>query len=721
MPVIKVAFVWHMHQPWYLWPDSREAALPFARLHGYSAYTDMPWVLRQYEATKVTFNLTPSLTAQIVGYARGDITDRPLTLCMRPAEDLDTDDRIYLLKHFSAGHPDRLSEMHTEYRRLLHKRGLVRNDAALEAVQREFTVQEMRDLQVWMNLACCGYALLRENLTIRDLWAKGKGFTEDEKFALLAELQHVLEVLPSLYRSAQEEGRAELSVSPYYHPILPLLCDMRDATRRISRDDLPGELWQAREDASFHIERAIDHHQALFNRPPRGVWPPEGAVSDATVALLGQFRLLWTASDEQILLQSLRPGATGRPTPSELYRPYGVGNTDLAMVFRDRELSDRIGFVYRAWRPEEAVSDFLGYLKRISEILPHSNRPPLVCVILDGENPWGAYFDRGETFLRKLYAAIEREKAVETTSLADYVAEFPASDELPSVFPGSWIDYSYRTWIGGAEHRRAWSLLTRARQAVKQAERHLPTDGTSKTDLARANEHILCAEGSDWFWWYSEYHHDQYEPVFDALFRANIAAVYSALGLDEPKEIAEPITTVTFGWLVRQPVGYMRATIDGRVTSYFEWQPAGLLRTSSLASAMHRSDAIVREVYFGFDDTALYMRVDTAGPADKALADGAVSLLFPGSPDRMLTLRPASEPAGTTELTGDLAGAAEGAIDAIVEVRVDRAAVIQADGNFLAFSLTVESNGQSVERWPLTGFVRVEVPTGDTLASTWIV
>ena len=712
MPSVKLAFVWHMHQPWYPWPGAGEAALPFARLHAYGGYQDMPWLVRRFASTRVTFNLAPSLMAQIAAYARGELTDRPLELCRRPAADLSADEQIYLLRNFSAGHPDHIREISPRYAQLSHKRGLPRNAEHLESARRDFSQQELLDLQVWMNLACCGYALRHESATVRELWLKDRGFTEADKSALLAELAAALGRLPAVYAATSKEGRAELSASPYYHPILPLLCDMRDAARRIRREDLPENLWQAPEEAGRQLQRARAQHQAMFGEAPAGIWPSEGAVSDSALALLAEMGFAWTASDEEVLLNSLRPDTQGRPTPAELYRPYRVGDTTLSIAFRDHHLSDRIGFMYRGWAPQDAATDLAGQLSSIGAAWSDGKRPPLVCVILDGENPWGAYPDGGEGFLRALYAAIEADESIGTTSIGEYVREFPPTERLGSVFPGSWIDHSYRTWIGGAEHRRAWGLLGRAREAVVEAPPGEPRE--------RAVEYLMRAEGSDWFWWYSEYHHDEYEAVFDALFRANVGAVYSALGLPEPEALGEPICAVTFGWLARSPAGYMQATLDGRVSGYFEWQAAGLMRTSSLASAMHRSDCVVQEIYFGFDSEALYLRVDTVGPATEVLADGILRFTFAGQPDHELAIVHTDEGVAA-KLDGAETPAAEGAVDTIAELRVALDAVGVRPGQFLAFALSVESDGQVLERWPQRGFLRLEAPTADAGSASWMV
>ncbi len=718
MPALKVAFVWHMHQPWYLWPGTREAALPFARLHACSGYYDMPWLLNHFARTTVVFNLVPSLTEQIVRHARGETTDHLLELSRRPAGDLEPEEQADLLTHFATGHPESVLEASPRYARLLHKRGLVRHTESIQQVSRLFTVEEYRDVQVWLNLAWCGYALRREAEVVRELRAKDQGFTEDEKLALLDAMREATGRVLPLYREVAAAGRAELTTSPFYHPILPLLCDMRDADRVIPRADLPERLWQAPAEARAHLERAVAHHEAQFGVRAQGLWSPEGAVSDASLALIEEAGFDWTASDQHILALSLRPPALGRLLAEDLYRPYRVGDGNLALIFRDHGLSDRIGFIYRGWKPADGAQDLVGYLRRIASVLPASGPPGLVSIILDGENPWGSYPDGGEGFLRELYAAIEAAPDLETTSVSRYLQEFPPQARLDSVFPGSWIDHSFRTWIGNAEHKRAWTLLGGALDTVQQAT--AAGSGASSDVLARARDHLMIAEGSDWFWWQSEQHHAEDEPVFDALFRSNIAEVYRRLGLPVPVELGEAISAAKSGWLTQDALAPMHATLDGRVTDYFEWQGAALLRTSAMASAMHRCECVVLEIYLGFDPDTLWLRVDTVGRADETLRGCRLRFLFAGETERELVLQwPADGAEGPPQVLGDLAAGAQAAVDRIVEVGISLSALGAQTGGEVRVALAVECGDRPIERWPQLGFLTLKLPTEDSLTDQW--
>ncbi len=507
---------------------------------------------------------------------------------------------------------------------------------------------------------------------------------------------------------------------------------MRDADRVIPRGNLPEKLWQAPDEARRHLERAVGHHEALFGERARGLWSPAGAVSDASLALVEEAGFRWTASDQHILALSLRPPAMGRVRAEDLYRPYLLGEGNLALIFRDHGLSDRIGFIYRGWKPAQAASDLLGYLRRIASLMPSSGPPGLVSIILDGENPWGSYPDGGEGFLSELYAAIEAAPDLETTSVSRYLEEFPPQTRLDSIFPGSWIDHSFRTWIGGAEHQRAWTLLRGAFEAVERAdataaapapaEEPPPVDGSPEPPdaLAQAHEHLMIAEGSDWFWWYSEQHHAEDEPVFDALFRSNIGDVYRHLDLPEPTNLGDPITTAKSGWLAQEAVAPLAPTPDGRVTDYFEWQGAALLRTSAMASAMHRCECVVREIYLGFGPETLWLRVDTVGRAAETLSRCRLQFLFAGDPERGLTLEWPDEAAeGPPRKSGDLADAAQVAVDRVVEAGISFGALGVTTGGTVSVAVALECDGRPIERWPQLGFLTLKLPTEDALVSDW--
>lgn len=699
-----------MHQPWYLWPDSERAALPFARLHASAAYYDMPWLLRRFDDTRVTFNLVPSLVEQLQGYAEGHITDRAAELSRRDPGDLSLDDQRYLLTHMCGGHPGGVMAASARYGELSHKRGPDRNPQTIDRACRIFAEEDYLDLQVLFNLAWCGFALDNTSEVVSDLRARDGNYTLDDKHALLAEMDRALGLVLDEYAAAASEGRAELICSPRYHPILPLLANMHDAERRIPPSQLPERLWHEPEEARCQIAQGLDRHQQVFGERPRGIWPSEGAISDDALRIAAEEGVEWAASDEEILAASLDAG--DRRSPADLYRPWRAADSRLTLIFRDHRLSDLIGFVYRDWDPADAAEDFIHRLKAVGDRFDGRDRPPLVSVILDGENPWGWYRDAGEGFLRGLYAGIEADPDLRTVTISEHLAEFPADAELASVFPGSWIDHSFRTWIGGTEHRRAWELLTDALEATK---RH----GDAGEALQRARQHLRIAEGSDWFWWYSENQHTLDADIFDALFRSQVAHVYRALDEEPPQAVEEPIYAEKISRLTREAAGPMTANIDGRITSYFEWQPAALMRTSGLASAMHRSQYVVQEIYFGFDEQNLWLRLDTDRPAAQSLRDCRMEILFVNEVEHTISIVGAG--GNPPEVNGTLCEDAECRVDRIVEARVPLNVLDLDLGGTLRLAVILGREGRVIERWPELGLLQVAVPSREEMVSSWVI
>ncbi len=708
---IHVAFVWHMHQPWYLWPGAGRAALPFVRLHACSSYFDMPWLLRRFDDTRVTFNLVPSLVEQLQGYAEGQIVDRAWELSRRHPEELSLDDQRYLLRHMCGSNPGGAMAASARYGELSHKRGVDRKPESIDRACRNFTEDEYLDLQVHFNLAWCGFGLDNTSDRVLELREKDRDFTDDDKHALLEEMDRTVEQVIGQYQAAREEGRAELVCSPRYHPILPLLANMDDAEKRIASSQLPERRWREPEEARRQLQQGLQRHEDVFGRQPLGIWPSEGAVSDEALRIMAEEGVGWAASDEQVLAASL--GIDGRPEPSDRYRPWLAADGRVAMIFRDHRLSDLIGFVYRDWDAADAAEDFVDRLKKSARDADSADSPPLVSVILDGENPWGWYPDAGEAFLRELYAGVEADDELKTVTVSQHLDDYPPDRELDAVFPGSWINHSYRTWIGGKEHRRAWDLLTDALEATKRHDQ----DGD---DLDAAREHLMIAEGSDWFWWYSENQHTLDADIFDALFRSHCAQVYEVLGEEPPEAVEEPIYAEKISRLTREAEGPMTANIDGRITSYFEWQAAALMRTSGLASAMQRSQYVVQEIHFGFDEQNLWLRLDTERPAVESLRDCRMEVLFDGEVEHTISVTGANGDS-PLQINGTLCEDAECEVDRIFEARVPLRRLDVELGGTLRLAVVLGRDGEVIERWPEIGFLQVEVPSRDDMVSSWVI
>jgi alpha-amylase/alpha-mannosidase (GH57 family) len=614
----RVAILWHMHQPFYQDLATGEHMLPWVRLHALKDYYGMAALLREFPGVKVTFNLVPSLLVQLDAFASDRARDRHLELGLKPAEALTEEERAFCIEHFFHAHRVRMIEPYPRYLELLGKRGRNGDAPSTRLQSRQFSTDELRDLQVWHKLAWIDPLYLDGDDRVRALVTKGRNYSEDDKATLRAvELELLQAVIPE-YRGGVRRGQIELSTSPFYHPILPLLCDTDVYLRAHPNSRMPRERFRYPDDATLQLTRAVELHERLFGTTPLGLWPSEGSVSDDIVPLVVSAGFRWMATDEEILARTLGRSFTrdGQGTLGDaevLYKPFSVGRPGqtVACLFRDHTLSDLIGFNYASWAPEAAAADFVRRLldagRRFS--IRAGGQEATIAVILDGENAWEHYPGQGRPFLRALYGRLGSHTDLRTVTMTEACAN--PEETLQSIFPGSWINSDFYIWIGHEDDHRAWSQLAEARRAFDTASKTLPDAA-----LTRAREELLIAEGSDWFWWYGDDHSSEHDLAFDDLFRRHVRNVYRALDKPIPEELfVTNITTEPVTLEISKPTGFIRPLIDGEVTSYFEWLGAGCVKETGRipGGAMHQvaeGEPGISVIEFGFDLDHLFLRVD---------------------------------------------------------------------------------------------------------------
>ncbi len=597
---LKVAILWHMHQPNYQEPNTKQLILPWVRLHATKDYLDMPLTAAQYENVRVTFNLVPSLIDQFQLYQNGG-TDRHLELSKIPAHELTEELKREILNTFFCSHPPRMIEPYERYYELFRKLKKNMGDPILPAL---FTSEEMRDLQVWSNLVWID-PMFRTEEPIKSLFDKQKQFTEEEKHALLEwQIALIGRIIPT-YQKLYKEGNIDISFTPYYHPILPLLCDTEVAREALPSITLPRHRFRHPEDAERQISMSKELFHSLFGREMVGMWPSEGSVSEEVAHLLIKSGIRWAATDEEILYYSLKKSGleTTAHTPHAVYE-YGPG---LKLFFRNHALSDRIGFVYSGWDADKAVADFMIHLKNIRSSLIERMDTAVVPIILDGENAWEYFPNDGHDFLNELYRQFDTDPEIETVTMTEAAQSLPAIS-LPSLFAGSWINHNFRIWIGHEEDNKAWDLLAEAREAVIQFEKEHPDADREK--LAAAWKQIYIAEGSDWCWWFGDEHLGQSNEEFDRIFRRHLTAVYELLDLEVPFELLSPIHKGVTLPSYTLPDSLLTPIIDGKRTHFYEWAGAGRFDCSRAGGAMHRVDRYLDKIFFAYDHEYFYVRVD---------------------------------------------------------------------------------------------------------------
>ena len=604
-PRVELLFLWHHHQPDYRSPRTGVALLPWVRLHAVKDYLDMALHLERHPEVRATFNFVPALVDQLEDAVAGK-GDALFDLLRRPVAELTAEERDAITFRCTQC-PPRMRERWPEYATLRRRAVRAHEDRGTPLGERELEALEAWFLFTWLDPTAWAEPEAAAFLATRH--APG-GKERDGLLDLAARL--IAGVLPA-YRALAARGQIELSASPYTHPILPLLVDTAIARRARPDLRLPSPGFAAPEDAARQIARAIARHTGVFGSPPRGLWPSEGSVSPEVADLVAAAGLGWMATDEGNLWRSLPAEERKRGL---LYQPWSVEGPGgrVSVFFRDHELSDRIGFVYHHWEPDDAVADFIGRLEKIADEQV-GGEPPIVTVALDGENCWEHYADDGGPFLEGLYGALETNGRIRTVTPSEVIERRGPGPGLETLHSGSWIDSDFHIWIGHPEKNRAW-------ERIAEARRDLVASGATEAGAPEAWESLHAAEGSDWFWWLGVDHHTLDKDVFDRILREHLAATYERRAVDPPAWVHEPIAGVVRLEDESAPLGYVHPALDGRETSYYEWRGAGRL-TAGAGGSMHRDAGVLREVFYGFDAGHLFLRVDLE---PEAMADPAAGI-----------------------------------------------------------------------------------------------
>jgi alpha-amylase/alpha-mannosidase (GH57 family) len=720
--MLNIAFFWHMHQPYYRDPSTGEYTLPWVRLHAVKGYYDMISLLEDFPDIRQTFNLVPSLLLQLRDYEDGQARDVFLEHSRKRAEDLTPDEKKYILANFFMCNWETMVKPHPGYWALLAKRGLKVPEYRWDDILAHFTSQDYRDLQVWFNLTWCGHRAREKKETIRELLKKGRIFSEEDKTALLEAHQEMIREVIPLYRTLRQRGQVEITVSPFYHPILPLLINSEHALRAMPRAALPGSFSHP-EDAFAQIRHAVSYFEKIFGARPAGMWPSEGSVSPELIPLAEKTGIRWMASDEGVLFRSLSGGVNR----SQLYQPYRArfGDSEVSMVFRDHGLSDLVGFTYAKNPPGSAAQDLITHLGNIHKSLPDDDRR-IVLIALDGENPWEAYPDGGKEFLRTLYEGLSRHSFLRTVRVAEYLDLNPPRDTLEYLHTGSWIDQNFRIWIGSPEENQAWDSLRRTRDFLTETLAEKPAIPPQIVESAWRE--IYSAEGSDWFWWFGDDFTSDNDEEFDRLFRAHLSQVHHLLQSAPPDYLNKPIASPHEVRPTIEPIGFVSPILDGQITHFYEWRDAGYFAAKAVRGSMHQAEGFVQGIYYGFDLENLYFRIDPLVQnhnhlegiqfAIHILSPEESQLVFPvhfadsGRPFFRFHRGAPTDPGVEKQLFTIQMGR-------ITELSIPFRELSAHPREKLEFLLRVQKGGLEIERYPRSGYLSLIVPDRDFEQTMW--
>lgn len=604
---IYLTIIWHQHQPLYFKdPQTGVYIRPWVRLHATKDYVDMAAILREYPEIHVTFNLTPSLIKQLDDMA-GGTKDLYQVHAEIPANQLTETQKQFILDRFFDINR-RIIARFPRFEELLRKR-----DASQFPLE-EFTTQDFLDLQVLFNLAWVDPDWLAQE-PLATLVKKGRDFAEEDKRIVFSEhLRLIREVIP-IHRQLQEEGQIEITMTPYAHPILPLLVTTDLARKALPDVELPSTRFVYGQDAVAQIELGVQFYQDHFGVRPKGMWPAEGAVAQEIVTMVAKNGIQWMASDEGVLAKSLGFDSFTRDQnelvveADKLYHPYYVQGKEgdpVAIIFRDVFISDKVGFTYSGMEGKAAASDFINRIHAIRKALKTKGveGPHLVSVILDGENAWEHYDNDGKVFLHSLYRLLSDDPLIVTVTPSEFLEIAPEQPTIEELWAGSWINHDFATWIGEEEENTAWEYLAAARTHL---QKYITGSLKNKVDaqtLDQAKLWMYAAEGSDWFWWYGTDQNSGNDEIFDQQFRDTLKQIYFTLGDEPPRFLDVPIIPQLAVTADRPSSALISPIIDGTIQED-EWAAAGLYSVPGMLKPTARS--VFENMVFGFDSKNLYL------------------------------------------------------------------------------------------------------------------
>ena len=603
---LSIAFYWHMHQPVYQLSPTGDFLMPWVRLHAVKDYLDMALWAKKFDKLKLNFNFVPVLINAIINYGENEAHDIHSRLTITPQDELTNEDKIFILNNFFDANYQTMILANPEYHRLYQ---IVQSSGTEDTSI--FSNQEYADLMALFNLAWIDPSFKTSNSELKKLVKKGKNYTLEDRIAIIQIQRDIIKKIIPTIRKLIEKNKIEITTSPYYHPILPILLDYKNIKKNSSPandlQDLKTDL-----DAKMQTKMALDRIEEVFGKRPRGVWPSEQCVSAKTLEMLSSLGVEWSLSDEGIFANSINfefehdfKGYIKEPYHLLKTYKYKTSTSDLKMVFRESTIPNLIGFEYQNHNPIATANDLYDRIKVLqSKILSSPDNEHLLTIALDGENCWENYLEDGASFLKTLYTLITEDDSLETVLLSDYLEKTKEDKLLPKIASGSWINRNFKLWIDEPVKDIAWTYLKRVRQDFANFVKREPLN--PNIELAR-RELFIC-EGSDWFWWYGEPNDSGRDNIFDFLFRTHLKNVYRYLDLDTPKYLDDPLSDISTSKPSKYPKSLITPNINGKnvVDEDDEWNNAGYIEIPD--GPVLRESKLFDKIRFGNDQNNFYLK-----------------------------------------------------------------------------------------------------------------
>ena len=597
---LSIAFYWHMHQPVYQLTPDGDYIMPWVRLHAVKDYLDMVEILEKFKRLRLNFNLVPVLLDSIIDYANHDAHDIHSRLTVMPIEMLTDDAKLFIINNFFDANYQSMILPYEEYKRLYYKIQ-THSDAGIDI----FTDQEYSDLMALFNIAWIDPVYRNKYPELKKLIKKGKNYTLEDRINIIEIHREIIKQIIPTYKKYLNEGRIEITTSPYYHPILPILLDNKNIKK--TTDDAP-QVLKTYLDGKMQTKMALDRIEEIFGKRPKGIWPSEHCVSPKTLHMFTNLGIDWTISDEGILSDSInfefiRDFKGHLEDPYHLVKSYNynIKDKDIKIIFRDSTIPNLISFEYPNHNPIAAASDLYDKIKVIqSKLLSSPDSNHMLTIAMDGENCWENYLEDGLSFLKTIYTLIEEDETLETVLISEYLAKETSHKPLEKLSSGSWINRNFKLWIDEPLKNLAWNYLKRVRDDFSKYVKKNPLN----PHIKEARKELFICEGSDWFWWYGEPNDSGRDNIFDYIFREHLKNIYLYLGMKVPEYLDEPLTAV-FTKPSRYPKGEFTPIIDGNANNN-TWLNAGCIDIPD--GPVLRDSKFFDRICYGYDKNNFYIR-----------------------------------------------------------------------------------------------------------------
>ncbi len=601
---LSIAFYWHMHQPVYQLTPKGDYIMPWVRLHGVKDYLDMMIWAQKFDNLKLNFNYVPVLLDALIDYGNGahDIHSR---MTITPVEDLSNEDKIFILNNFFESNYQTMILSNDEYHRLYK----IVQEKGTEDVN-IFSNQEYSDLMALFNLAWIDPTFKNNDSKLKKLVKKGKNYTLEDRVEII-ELQRkiIKKIIPTL-KNLIKENKIEVTTSPYYHPILPILLDYKTIRKDHSVADELSEL-KTEEDAKNQTLMALDRIEKLLGKRPKGIWASEQCVSPKTLEMLSDIGVEWSISDEGNLASSIDfefvhdfKGYLEDPYHLLKTYSYKTKKSDIKMIFRESSIYNLVSFEYAHHDPVATANDLYDRIKILqSKILSSPDKDHLLTIAMDGENCWENYIDDGNTFLETLYKLISEDDSLETILISDYIEKTKEHKVLNKISTGASFNRGYKLWFDEPVKDVAWLYLKRAREDFIAFSKREP----NHPNLDFAQKELYICEGSDWFWWYGEPNYSGRDNIFDFIFRTHLKNVYKTLELDYPSYLDEPLMSVSPAMPSNYPKALISPEVNGKnILNDDTWLNAGCIDIPD--GPVLRESKLFDKICFGNDNDNFYLR-----------------------------------------------------------------------------------------------------------------